>query len=172
MTSDADPRTPMDDVIDEIGRGMTPVTTPDVRARVFAQLEKPAAGVRWWRPAALAAALMVAAVLWWPAPDVQPPRASQEPVERPVSIPELHDLGPPRVRVRAPAAAVPARRRPAAPHTMMAWPDSIPVLPAIDIAPMENDALAIETTHSIETVDMPAVAIEPLDVAPLPRSSP
>jgi hypothetical protein len=172
MTDDAEPRTPLDDAIDEVARALTRGPAPDLRSRVAERLETRASGVAWWQPA-LATALIIAAVLLlWPARDASPPRSAEERPAPTVPARVPAPTEPPRVAAAtSPAPSRPMLRRSRASRlTETTWPELTRALPPIEVEPIVIDGLAREATASIDAVDLPGLAVEPLDVEPLPRS--
>jgi hypothetical protein len=176
MTRDPDHRTPQDDAIDDVARGMTLSPTPDLRARIAARLDTPARAVRWWQPALTAAAVMLAALTWWmrPAapqvelerppvvariPQAPQPRGSEQPVTPPAPTTASHTA--PRVaRAVAPAPSGVARN---------AEPLAFP--------PLSVEPLSVEPVETVALSDLalphiPELAVESLRVEPLPRSNP
>lgn len=176
MANDADGRTSIDDVIDEVARAMTLTAVPDLRAAVAGRLNAlPASGV-WWQPALAASIAIAGAVMLWPDREAEPPRVTEKPIVQtvPSQSPPAADTAAATPQPAVPSSA--ARRLPAARRTVLRTTTGAsadePAFAVIEVAPIVIEALVVETTHSIETVDMPRLVVESLDVEPLPRSNP
>jgi hypothetical protein len=175
MTNDAEPRTPLDDAIDETAHAMTRGPVPDLRLRIAERLDARGSALKWERPA-LASALVVAAlVAWWldpridtssaPAPNPSAAGRSTPPVSTPATDFTARER-------QAQGSPKPRRSISNAPRGEPdAWPQLASTIERIDIRPISVDALQM-TTPQIDVVEVPSLVVEPIVVEPMPGSNP
>jgi hypothetical protein len=175
MTNDAEPRTPLDDAIDEVGRAMTHGSVPDLRLRVAERLDARRSALMWQGPA-LASALMVAAlVAWWLDPGID--TSSTPPVNPSATVRSVPPIRPPAADFMDRERRVQGSPRPrrsianAARGEPDVWPQLSSTFERIDVTPLSVDALHM-TTPGIDVVEVSALVVEPIVVEPLPGSTP
>lgn len=178
MTSHAEPRTPLDDVIDDVAHAMSPHTAPDLRTRIAERIDQRQVSFGWWQPA-LAAAMLVAVVAgWWLMPNrthvehAQPIVATRSTPQAPADVetPAPATPGPSQASIIRPRRGAGRAPQSGAQSNMPEWPPDSQALPRIAV-----DSLLVEAVDAfapIETpvADIPALVVESLWVEPLPRS--
>jgi hypothetical protein len=175
MTSPAEPRTPLDDVIDDVARAMSPHTAPDLRARIGERLDRRQASFGWWQPA-LAGALVILAVLgWWPTRDTSRRIAPMDaPAVRSAPTSEVSTPSAQGTRASAPGrtpATAPRARRRGSESGSDVWPAAVTTIAPIAVSPITVDAVYV-APPTFDTVDVPRLVVDAIDVEPLPRSNP